>query len=172
MSFELRPGHVIKFLLFISWMRIDFFGQPVAACRQLSSSYFFLSRRNMEFLCWVMVLVRGGSGYEVSIVTTHKPYNVLLISLSTGFLSELKMVTSLLWTARSNLNHTVFLLREGWCSLSLDMHDIVWLLMVTLGEVYIQKVLVWIIELLGRRTLGPVAVGPGLFKIMVSCPLI
>ena len=40
-----------------------------------------------------MVAVRGGSGFEVSIVTSHKLLDVFLVPLSTGFLSELKMVT-------------------------------------------------------------------------------
>ena len=40
-----------------------------------------------------MIAVRVGSGCEVSIVTPHKPSDVFLISLITGFFSELKMVT-------------------------------------------------------------------------------
>ena len=36
----------------------------------------------------------GGLGSEFSIVTPHKPSDVFLIPFSTGFLSELKMVTS------------------------------------------------------------------------------
>ena len=39
-----------------------------------------------------MVSVKGGSGYEVSIVTSHKPSDMLLLPLSTGVFSELKMV--------------------------------------------------------------------------------
>ena len=38
--------------------------------------------------------MKDGSGCEVSIVTSHKPSDVLLITLSTGVLYELKIVTS------------------------------------------------------------------------------
>ena len=41
-----------------------------------------------------MVAVIGGLGSEFSIVTPHKPSDMFLIPFSTGFLSELKMVTS------------------------------------------------------------------------------
>ena len=41
-----------------------------------------------------MVAVRGGSGCEFSNVTSHKPLDVFLVPLSTGVLSELKMVMS------------------------------------------------------------------------------
>ena len=43
-----------------------------------------------------MVVLIGGSVCEVSIITSHKPSYLFLIPLSTGVLSELKMVTSFL----------------------------------------------------------------------------
>ena len=43
-----------------------------------------------------MVSVGGGSGCEVLIVEPHKPSDVFLVPLSTGVLSELKIVTSFL----------------------------------------------------------------------------
>ena len=45
-------------------------------------------------MCLVMAVVIGGLGFEVSIVESHKPLVVFLIPLSTGVLSELKMMTS------------------------------------------------------------------------------
>ena len=33
MSFEGRPGHVIKLPLFIAWIKVDFARQRASACR-------------------------------------------------------------------------------------------------------------------------------------------
>ena len=41
-----------------------------------------------------MVAVRVGSGYEFSIVTSHKLWYMFLVPLSIGVLSQLKMATS------------------------------------------------------------------------------
>ena len=42
----------------------------------------------------MIVSVRGGLGCKVSIVTSYKSSDVLLVPLSTGVLSELKMMAS------------------------------------------------------------------------------
>ena len=52
------------------------------------------------------------------------------------------------------------------------MRGLVCLLIVTLGGGNSPESVGLIIELSGKRSLGPVVVGPGLFKIMVSWPLI
>ena len=95
----------------------------------------------MEFVCLLVVVVGGGQGCEVSIFTSHKPLDVFLIPLITGFLSDFRMVMSSFVKIWSNLNHTVVLFRGGWSSLSLYMRGIVWLCIVTLVEADVQKVL-------------------------------
>ena len=47
--------------------------------------------------------MRGGSGCEVSILASHKPSGVFLVTLSTEVLSELKMMTYFFVKSAENL---------------------------------------------------------------------
>ena len=83
-----------------------------------------------------MVVVGGGSGCEVSNMKSHKPSGVFLVPLSTGVLSELKMVTSFFVKSVEQLeSHScpierrLALLRSGygWACVAVDGNiGIVW----------------------------------------------
>ena len=81
-------------------------------------------------------------GYDYLIDTSQIPSEVLIISFSKGFFSDLKMVESFFKKVWNNHNCTVIIFRGGWRSLDLYMRGLLWLMMITLGEVDGQKVLV------------------------------
>ena len=67
---------------------------------------------------------------------------MFLITLSTGVFSELKMVMPFFVKSAEQFESHSCRLRGVCRFLSLDMRGLVWLFMITLGYVHVQKVLV------------------------------
>ena len=88
-SFEVRPCHVIKFVLFIARMNVYFWGN-LQQCVRNWPVLIFLSRRSEEFAFGVVGEVGYDSDCDNVIVTTQRPSYVLLIMLSPGVLYEVK----------------------------------------------------------------------------------
>ena len=108
---------------------------------------------------------------KVSIVTSYKPLYVILIPLSTGFFSELKIVAPFLVKSADKLEshrypikNRLELLRFGyvWACVAIDGN---------IGRGKCPESVGLIIEVLGRWALGPVVAGFEFFKIIVSWPL-
>ena len=115
-----------------------------------------------------MGVVGDDSGCDDVIVISQRPYDVFRFPLSTGVLSELKMMTSFfIKSAEKSKSYScpigkgIDLLRFGYA----------WAFSDAGGNVERDKCIEsfgWITELSGRRTWGPEVVGFSLFKVMVS----
>ena len=95
MSFVVRPARPCNKIFIVYCLNESWFYRETWSIVEVASQFwYFLSRRRTEFACCVMFEVRGGLVCEVSFVIPHKPSDVFLVPLSTGVLSELKMVKS------------------------------------------------------------------------------
>ena len=86
--------------------------------------------------------VRYVSGCDYLIVTSHKPSYVFIITLSTGVLSELKMVPPFFEKSAEQSDSHSCPIERRLVFLGLHVRGLVWLLMVTLGELDVHKLLV------------------------------
>ena len=90
----------------------------------------------------IVVAVRYFLVCDYFIVTPHKPSDVFLIPLSTGVLSELKIVTLFFVKSEEKYESHSFPIERRRAFLGLYIRGFVWLLMVTSREADVQKLLV------------------------------
>ena len=102
----------------------------------------FWFRRRTGTLFGVVGAVLDDSGYYDVIVTPQRPSNLFRFLLLQERCLNWKCWHPFLWTLWRNQNRTVVLLRGGWRSLDFHVHGIVWLIMVTLGQLNGPKLLV------------------------------